>query len=540
MTSRPVHGYSSPMPPIAPPREAGGEGDLSHPADPSAPFERMARFDACGALSLEAGIARWANRLLLFFLFVLALSVPHSIAVAQASGALSLLAWIARDGARRRLHVRATPIDLPLLCFSVCTILSSVFSAEPSLSLPKLKGLLLFGIVYVAASNLSVRGVRLVAGVLLASSLVGVGFSLAEKVWGRGMIVTSISEESPLRASRMQPGDVIWMIARSRVASPEQAAEVIRRHAAGETLSVETLHDGDPVEVAIQVTEEMKTRANPLGIAADGRSRRFRVSGFSRQFQTYAEQMQMLGLLVFGGLLVALRRRRDLLWRGPVLYGGLFLLFSFALMLTATRAVIAAFIGALVLVSIRFGGRIAPAIALAAALGLGGLGLWVVKNARNQSTVNFQDDSTSRRLAYMQAGLRLIPQHPLLGVGMDSHKRHWTEWGFPGDYITHTHSTPVQIAMERGLPALFCLVWLIVALLRAAWRRSLRAREAQAPFAEGLHLGLFGALLGFSISSLTNYNFGDSEVLMQLLLLVGMSLGALGAPRAGSAPEQVA
>ena len=178
----------------------------------------------------------------------------------------------------------------------------------------------------------------------------------------------------------------------------------------------------------------------------------------------------------------------------------------------------------------------AAAFALAAALALGGAGLWVVTKARTRSMASFRDDSTSRRIGYAQAGLRLVPRHPLLGVGMDSHKRHWTEWGFPGEYVTHTHSTPIQIAMERGLPALAFLGWLLFALLGASWRGAQAAREADAPFAESLRLGLFGALLGFSISSLTNYNFGDSEVLMQLLLLAGLSLGAPGALSAGPAP----
>jgi len=37
----------------------------------------------------------------------------------------------------------------------------------------------------------------------------------------------------------------------------------------------------------------------------------------------------------------------------------------------------------------------------------------------------------------------------------------------------------------------------------------------------GLMLGAFGALLGFSVSSLVNYNFGDSEALMMLLFVIG-------------------
>ena len=46
------------------------------------------------------------------------------------------------------------------------------------------------------------------------------------------------------------------------------------------------------------------------------------------------------------------------------------------------------------------------------------------------------------------------------------------------------------------------------------------------PQVGGLMLGAFGALIGFSASSLANYNFGDSEVLMLLLAVVGLALAA--------------
>jgi hypothetical protein len=47
-------------------------------------------------------------------------------------------------------------------------------------------------------------------------------------------------------------------------------------------------------------------------------------------------------------------------------------------------------------------------------------------------------------------------EHPLLGVGHRLAQEILAERGFPGDYVTHTHSTPVQVAMDRGagLPAL--------------------------------------------------------------------------------------
>jgi O-Antigen ligase/PDZ domain len=410
------------------------------------------RWDDLTSVQAGSGLAGAANRMLILFLCLFALSVPHSIAVSQASAALALLAWLVRDGTMRRVHFSHTPIDRPLLLFALLTFLSALASTEPALSIPKLKTLLLFGILCVLATNLSLRGVRVLAGLLLVSSLAGVGFSLADKAYGRGMIVRSIEPDSPLAGSELRPGDVIWMIARSRVYSTRQAAAVIRRQPAGAQVNIETLRQGDPVEITLPITAELKARPNPLGVQAEGRSRQFRVSGFSRQFFTYAEQMQTMALFVFGGLLVGLRRWRRTAKGRLALLVILFALLALALALTATRAVIASFILAILLASLQAGGRLAPAIAVALALATGAIGFYAVNATRQQSVRDFRDDSTARRLAYMQAGLRLIPRHPWLGAGMDSHKRHWREWGFPGDYITHTHSTPIQLAMDRGLP----------------------------------------------------------------------------------------
>jgi len=455
---------------------------------------------------------------LLFGLALFTLSVPHSIAAAQISSGIAYLAWLVRDLPAGRLRFARTPADRPLLCFAALSALSALLSVEPRESLPKLRTLTLFLIIYLVTTNLHPRGARLFAGLLVASGLLGVGFSVAEKVTGRGMVIAAIAADSPLRASALREGDVIWMIGRRRVTSPEGAARAIRREPAGKRLSVEALHEGDPIPVTLEVTEELKARANPLGVSAAGRSRRFRVSGFSRQFLTYAEQMQIFALLAFGVAIAGLRARRWL-----IVALGLASLFSLALILTASRAVIASFLLALLAVAGLTGGRRVALAAIAAVLALGAFSVYVLTGARTPVAASFADDSSARRLAYMRAGLRLIPEHPLLGVGADAHKHHWREWGFPGDYVTHTHSTPIQIALDRGLPALGCYVWLMAALLLMTWRGY---RGTGNPQAGGLMLGAFGALIGFSASSLANYNFGDSEVVMLLLAVVGLALAA--------------
>lgn len=491
----------------------------------------LLKIDAWAAVSPLRPVPRWANRVLLFGLFLFALAVPHSIFASNVGLNLSLLAWIVRDSTLRRVYFRRTSLDRPLLCFAGLTVLSAVFSIEPALSLPKLKSLLLFGVIYLLTSNLRPRAVPWLLGLLLCSSLAGVGFSLLEKAYGRGMVIASIAADSPLKAQlpgdHVMPGDVVWMIAKQRVYSVSEAAQIIRSHRDGEQLEVETLRDGDPLPVRLLVTQAVKNSENPLGITTAGRTRRFRVSGFTRQFLTYAEQLQLLALLCYGFMLSVLRNstvRRGL----PALlpFGMLFLLFSLTLSMTASRAVIAAFLLALSLVSLAVGGRRTQIAAIFLIVLLGGLSIFVISTARQTGTISFKDDSAVRRLAYMRIGLSLIPRHPWLGVGQDAHKLHWQEWGFPGNYVTHTHSTPIQIALDRGLPALGCYIWLWAAMFNLSWRsyrrHCLQPRSLMYAWPTGLQLGMLGALLGFSFSSLANYNFGDSEVLLLLLLLAGL------------------
>ena len=471
--------------------------------------------DFCDQLSAlqfaPNAIANWANRTLLLGLMLFTLSLPHSIAAVYISLSLCVVSWVVRDLAARKLHFARTPLDWPLLCFAGLTIVSALASESPAISLPKTRALVIFGVLYLCLTNLHQRAVNFFIGLLLVSSLAGVFFSLGEKLIGRGMIVTAIHSDSPLAATHLQVGDVIWMIDRHRVSTLEEANQLIRQQPSGQRIEIEAVHAGDPLPVVFILTGELKALSNPLGVNVDGRSRRFRVSGFSRHFLTYVEQMQLLGLLVFGFFIAASPRRRI----AAVLL--LFALFSAALVLTASRAVIASYLIALVLTSLLVASRRVALITLVVAMGIGGIAALVLLSTRTSSAINFDDDSSARRIGYMKAGLRLIPQHPLLGVGMDAHKQHWRDWGFPGEYITHTHSTPIQLAMERGLPALGCYVWLMMAMGWWLWRSY---KQSQNPLA----FGALAALLGFSISSLVNYNFGDSEVVLLLLFIVALSI----------------
>jgi hypothetical protein len=492
------------------------------------------RVEAIPERASAGSFAQWATRILLCGLAIFAISVPHSIAAAQIGLGLSYVAWIARALAVGRLGIPRTAIDRPLLCFIALTIISSVLSVEPHESIPKLRTLTLFGVFYLIIANLRPRGARWIIGLMIVSGLAGVGYSLMEKGLGRGMIITGIEDNSPLRTSYLQ-GDVIWMIGRHRVNSLEEANRIIRESTTGVTYTVEALRDGDPAPAPLLVTDEMKSRANPLGVNVAGSSRRFRISGFTRHFITYAEQMQLFALLAYGLLLTNLKslrkgRSRAWLWVSMSLAG----VFSLALILTASRGVIASCILALLVTLALMKERRAALLALVAVVAMAAVSVCLVPAIRTPQVTNLTDDSSKRRFDYMRAGLRLIPRHPVFGVGLDSQKYHWKEWGFPGDYITHTHSTPIQIAVDRGLPALGCYLWLMAMFFVMAWRGYKKSLSAGDNAGSGLMLGVVAALAGFSASSIVNYNFGDSEPLLMLLSVVALSLVA----SAGYEPPQ--
>ncbi len=467
-----------------------------------------------------------ADQALLSGLVLFALSIPHSIAAAYIGLGLSALAWIARAVAARQLRLIRTPLDGPLICFAVLSFLAALLSESPGLSLPKLRSLIIFVLVWLITANLPPRRVRLLVGLVICSGLVGVGFSLVEKAIGRGLIVTAINRDSPLAHSNLQPGDVIWMIERHRVRSLADLTSSIRRLPAGQKAEFEALHDGDPLPVELLITDELKTKADPLGISVGGSSRRFRASGFSRHFITWADQIQLLALLSYGFVMVLLKKASP--QKLPVIVATLiFSLFSLALILTSSRAAVAAFVLALFIVAVMAGGRRMVVAAALVAVLIGGLTFYAVIGTRTLSAAWFGDDSAARRIGYMRAGLRLIPQHPWFGVGMDSHKLHWKEWGFPGDYVTHTHSTPIQLAMDRGLPALGCYLWLMTMMWLTAWRGYQTLSAGDEVMRSGLLLGVVGGVIGFFAGSLVNYNFGDSEVMLLLLFLWSLALVSL-------------
>jgi O-antigen ligase len=158
-------------------------------------------------------------------------------------------------------------------------------------------------------------------------------------------------------------------------------------------------------------------------------------------------------------------------------------------------------------------------IALAVALALAPADL----TRRIYSIADLNDPTNRDRVAMLKAGTAIIKDHPLTGVGPDQIKHVYADYRMPTALMPitpHLHNVPMQIAAERGLPALVLWLWFIVSLLRELVRHLNRTR-----YKVLVAMGI-GTTVAMLTAGLFEYNFGDSEFLMLFLVLITLPFAA--------------
>ena len=136
----------------------------------------------------------------------------------------------------------------------------------------------------------------------------------------------------------------------------------------------------------------------------------------------------------------------------------------------------------------------------------------------------------------IEIGARIVADRPLTGVGPNMiplvYERYRPDYAV-NEVNPHLHNVPLQIAAERGLPALAAWGWFVVALVAALFRMFRQA----GPLTQTGHTALAGRermLAAAALAStaamlaagLFEYNFGDSEFLMLFLVLITLPFAA--------------
>jgi O-antigen ligase len=152
--------------------------------------------------------------------------------------------------------------------------------------------------------------------------------------------------------------------------------------------------------------------------------------------------------------------------------------------------------------------------------------------ARVISISQLGDSSNYDRLCMAEAALHMIAERPVLGLGPDLVELRYPIYrppSAPRYEVPHLHNTFLQIAAERGLPALASYLCLVALSLAAAWRGFVREGRFAGSRAD-LYLGALLALVAFNLAGLFENNWGDTEVqrLALFVLALPFCLGEAG------------
>lgn len=139
------------------------------------------------------------------------------------------------------------------------------------------------------------------------------------------------------------------------------------------------------------------------------------------------------------------------------------------------------------------------------------------------------------RLYMWRSGIAIVRDHPLTGVGPGQVKAVFPRYALPEAYrktTSHVHSTPLQIAAERGLLGLGAWLWLWIGFFREGVRRLRRLGPAEER-ERTLVAGSLAAVLGFLVAGLFEYNFGDSEVVLVAYAVMALPFVVVRSPARG-------
>lgn len=144
--------------------------------------------------------------------------------------------------------------------------------------------------------------------------------------------------------------------------------------------------------------------------------------------------------------------------------------------------------------------------------------------SRFRSIASLEDPSNYDRLCMAYAGVHMIEDAPLFGIGPGMVEHYYPIYRHPTStrsHVMHLHNTLMQLGAERGLLTVIAYIWLMVAGAVLSYRAFRSDGGISGPRAD-LYLGTLLTLIAFNVAGIFEANWRDTEVQRWVLFLLAV------------------
>jgi len=125
------------------------------------------------------------------------------------------------------------------------------------------------------------------------------------------------------------------------------------------------------------------------------------------------------------------------------------------------------------------------------------------------------------RIYFWKGSLKIIRDYPVTGSGWEGFRLVYPKYEPKASQqpACHAHNNFLDIAVGSGLLGLGVFLWLLIVIYKYGLYIY---KHCENGYFKGIAWGFLGSFTAFLIAGLSQYNFGDSEVVMLFYFLLGM------------------
>ncbi len=154
----------------------------------------------------------------------------------------------------------------------------------------------------------------------------------------------------------------------------------------------------------------------------------------------------------------------------------------------------------------------------------GSLFVTKVKRSRLLSAIDPYTPSNFSRFALWRAGLKIFMDYPIVGVGDIDLAELYKQYkrNFDKEIQGHLHNNYIHLLVTLGLFGFASVMFLLISIFIIHLKNySILKNE---PFAASYALGAAGAFVAFLVAGLTEWNFGDHEIITMIWFMLALSI----------------